>query len=239
MDYSPDIKPSVLIVDDDTDLCEMLGDYLEMEGFDVDAMHDGQAGVEAGLDGAYDVIVLDVMMPKLSGIEVLKEIRARSQTPVLMLTARGDDIDRIIGLEVGADDYLPKPCNPRELVARLRAILRRSRRAASSFHEPEAAAKIKIDDLILDRGSQAVFRDDQSLPLTGAEYSVLELLVQAAGRVVTKDELTEQALGRKLSPYDRSIDTHIAHLRKKLGPSVDGAQRIKTVRGKGYLYILK
>jgi len=239
MDNSHDTEPRVLIVDDDTGLCEMLGRYLETEGFSVSTVHDGQTGLEVCLEGAHDVIVLDVMLPRLNGIEVLRQLRAKSQTPVLMLTARGEDIDRIIGLEIGADDYLPKPCNPRELVARIRAILRRSLQIKSNLVNSISAEKIKIDDLLIDTGSRTASRHGQSLHLTGAEYAVLELLSRNVGHVVSKDELTEYALGRKLSPYDRSIETHIGHLRKKLGPSPDGAQRIRTERGKGYFLVLK
>jgi two-component system response regulator CpxR len=230
-------EPRILIVDDDTELCDMLGRFLETEGFHIDSVHDGQAGVDEILRGDYDVVVLDVMMPKLNGMEVLKTVRAKVQTRVLMLTARGEDIDRIVGLEIGADDYLTKPCNPRELAARLRAILRRPQRLAAASGEQRQSDKYRLDDLLLDTGSQTVYRGERPLPLTGAEYSVLELLVKNAGSVVGKDELTQFALGRRLSPYDRSIDTHIGHLRKKLGPAPDGSQRIKTVRGKGYLFI--
>jgi len=223
----------LLLADDDIELCQLLKEYLESEGFTVSCVHDGAAAVENCLNGDYDLMVLDVMMPKLSGFEALQKTRQHSQIPVLMLTARGDDIDRIIGLEMGADDYLPKPCNPRELVARIRAILRRLTPTTTSN------GPLKIDDIELQPTTRRAFCSDQELNLTGAEFNVLSELLKRPGQVVSKAELTELVLGRKLTPHDRSMDMHISHLRKKLGHHPDGDHRIKTVRGNGYLYSKK
>ncbi|MEO0438325.1 MAG: response regulator transcription factor [Pseudomonadota bacterium] len=225
----------VLVVDDDQELAQLIAEFLEAEGgFSVDLRHDGASGVIAAISGSYDLIVLDVGLPEINGFEVLKQIRQQASIPVLMLTARGDDIDRILGLEIGADDYVPKPCNLRELVARLRAILRRTRQTQAAGTD----AKMRIHgDLSLESGSQSVFVNDAMIPLTGAEYLVLEVLTESAGQVVNKDSIARHALGRRMLPYDRSVDTHIANLRKKLGLLKDGRQRIKTVRGRGYLYV--
>jgi two-component system response regulator CpxR len=223
--------PRLLLADDDEELCEMLRAYLGGEGFDVDLAHDGDAALEQALSGDYDLIILDVMMPRRTGFDVLREIRRKSQVPVLMLTARGGDVDSIVGLELGADDYLPKPCNPRVLVARVRAVLRRG-----GAEVEEGACDLAIGDIELRRGSRRVFQNGQPVTLTSTEYSVLSVLIEAAGRVVGKDALSEQALGRKLVRYDRSLDMHISNLRKKLGPLPGGVERIQTVRGVGYLY---
>jgi len=223
--------PRLLLADDDEELCEMLRAYLGGEGFDVDLAHDGDAALEQALSGDYDLIILDVMMPQRTGFDVLREIRRKSQVPVLMLTARGGDVDSIVGLELGADDYLPKPCNPRVLVARVRAVLRRG-----GAEVEEGARDLAIGDIELRRGSRRVFQNGQPVTLTSTEYSVLSVLIEAAGRVVGKDALSEQALGRKLVRYDRSLDMHISNLRKKLGPLPGGVERIQTVRGVGYLY---
>lgn len=213
----------------------MVSDFLKAEGeFDIDMRHDGESGAAAAIGSNYDAIVLDVGLPKLNGFEVLKEIRQTKSTPVLMLTARGDDIDRILGLEIGADDYLPKPCNLRELLARIRAVLRRTQ----GFQSTDTPANSRtLGDLRIEFGSQSVYRDNAIVPLTGAEYLVLETLTQAAGKVVDKDQIARHALGREVMPYDRSVDAHIANLRKKLGLLYSGRQRIKTIRGKGYLYV--
>ena len=221
----------ILLADDDEELCNLLQDYMSDEGFDIDAVHDGEAAVKAALEGDYAGLVLDVMMPKLNGFDVLRQLRARSTMPVLMLTARGEDVDRIVGLEMGADDYLPKPFNPRELVARLRAILRRSAGA------PLAPDVIRVGDLELRCGDRSVVCDNQPVELTGAEFNILEVLVRTPGRVISKDTLSQEALGRALGRYDRVIDMHISNLRKKLGSGGDGEPRIKAVRGMGYLYI--
>ena len=225
---------AILIIDDDVELCELVTEYLEDEGFEVQSVHDGTAGVERCLGGEPDLVVLDVMLPGLGGFAVLAKIREASKVPVIMLTARGEEVDRIVGLEMGADDYLPKPFNPRELVARIRAILRRT----AGF--PEAGAEavvIVVDDLEMDLGSRQVRCSTGEVDLTGAEFGVLETLVRAAGTVVSRDELSRKALGRRASAFDRSLDVHLSNLRRKLGRLPGGGERIKTVRGVGYLYV--
>jgi two-component system, OmpR family, response regulator CpxR len=228
------MQKKILIIDDDTGLCELLSSYLSSEGFDLDATHDGEEGAARALAGDYALIVLDVMLPKLNGFEVLRRIRQSSQVPVLMLTARGDEIDRIVGLEMGADDYLPKPFNPRELVARLRAIQRRTQAGS-----PAGEAKpdtLEVGDVALDLGTRTVRCAGAPIELTSLEFSVFEALLRLAGTVVSREELTRQALGREFGSYDRSIDVHVSSLRKKLGPGAAGEDRIKSVRGIGYLY---
>lgn len=227
----------VLMVDDDVSLTALLEEFLQSEGgFTFAACHNGEAGVATALAQPFDVVVLDVMMPKLNGFNALKAIREASNTPIIMLTARGDDLDRILGLEIGADDYVPKPCNLRELVARIRAVHRRASSLPSELGAHDAS-RLVIGDLRLEFGAQAAYRGDELVNLTGAEYRVLESLVRAAGEVVSKDTIAREALGRRIMPYDRSVDAHIVQLRKKLGPLPDGLQRIKTLRGRGYLYI--
>lgn len=225
----------LLIADDDQELCVLLTEYLSSEGFDVECVHDGERAVERVLAENYDLMVLDLMMPKMNGFDALREVRKTQGIPVLMLTARGDDVDRIVGLEMGADDYLPKPCNPRELVARIRAILRRVQSV-----EMEAAARtvvIVIDDVELRPASRQVLAAGSSVELTSTEFSVLALLMRQAGEVVTKKQLTEKVLERKLSQYDRSMDMHVSNIRRKLGKTPSGDERIKTIRGVGYLYV--
>ena len=224
---------SILIIDDDEELCELVAEYLTVEGFETKAVHDGQTGLETALTGYYDMAVLDVMLPKMNGFDVLRNLRSSSKLPVLMLTARGDDMERIVGLEIGADDYLAKPFNPRELVARLRAILRRSEQPAS---EDKSAEKVSVGDLELSRSSRTAWIDGNEVPLTSVEFDLLANLVGEAGHVVRKDDLSETVLERKLSPYDRSLDMHISNLRKKLGGRPDGSDRIKTIRSVGYIY---
>ncbi|WP_281275344.1 response regulator [Azoarcus indigens] len=226
--------PRVLLVDDDVELSRMLMEYMGGEGFDVHAVHDGEAGVGQALSGSYDLIVVDVMMPRLNGVEVLRRIRARSSLPVLMLTAKGDDIDRVVGLELGADDYVPKPCSPRELVARVRAILRRTQRESGG---EELNSPLEVAPLVLWPQKRSVEWDGTPLALTSTEFNLLEVLVRHAGRVVSKGDLSEQGLGRPLARYDRSIDVHLSSLRHKLGRYADGRSPIETVRGIGYQYL--
>ena len=221
----------VLLVDDDTGLIELLRDYLAEEGLDAAAATDGLSGVRAALETAPDLVVLDVMLPRLNGFDALRRIRETSAVPVIMLTARGQEVDRIVGLELGADDYLPKPFNPRELVARIRAVLRRGRQAAG------AGAAITVGDLRLEPGARRVQRGGESIEVTGTEYSLLELLVREAGKVVKRDVLFREVLGRRPVPYDRSLDVHVSNLRRKLGELPDGGERIKSVRGVGYQYV--
>lgn len=224
----------ILIIDDDIELCELLNDYLSAEGFDAEAVHDGESGVERAMNAAFDLIVLDVMLPRLSGFEVLRRIRTGSPVPVLMLTARGDEVDRIVGLEMGADDYLPKPFNPRELVARLRAILRR---AVLPMTGGEAQSPLlTVGDVSIDPGARSVVCGGKAVEVTSVEYSLLEVLLRMAGKVISREDLSTQALGRTLNYQDRSIDVHVSSLRKKLGTLSDGGERIKSVRGVGYLY---
>ncbi len=225
----------LLLIDDDQELCQLLNEYLTAEGFDVDMAHDGEQALEQVNGGHYAAIILDVMLPKRSGFDVLKAVRQKYTTPVLMLTAKGDTIDRVVGLEIGADDYLPKPCDPRELVARLRAVLRR---AGSTAQAPGAAESLQVEGLRLHLGSRSAHWQDQDVPLTGTEFSVLELLVRQAGQVISKDELTEQALNRKLTPYDRSIDVHVSNIRKKLTSAGARREMIINVRGAGYMLTL-
>jgi len=227
---------SILIVDDDLDLCELLARYLRREGFEVDMVHDGNLGVERALSGDYTLVVLDVMLPGLNGFDALSSIRSKSSLPVLMLTARGDDVDRIVGLEMGADDYLPKPFNPRELVARIRAVLRRARLDHGETSTPSAPEVLYVGDVELDKGTRLVTRSGEQLSLTSVEFDLLEALMRAAGQILTREELVKSILGRSFTPYDRSIDTHVSNLRKKLGHHVDGVERIKTIRGVGYIY---
>ena len=235
MNTSTDTAVRVLLVDDDQAFAGMVTEFLTAEGgFSVTARYDGAAGVEAAVNDRFDVIILDVGLPELNGFEALKLIRQQIDTPVVMLTARGDDIDRILGLEIGADDYVPKPCNLRELVARIRAIMRRLNRPGEGGANDD---RINLGDLCVEPGSQSVFIADELVALTGAEYLVLEALIQSAGQVVDKDSIARHALGRRIMPYDRSVDAHVGNLRKKLGPLADGRQRIKTVRGRGYLYV--
>ncbi len=221
----------ILLVDDDVELVGMLRIYLEQEGFEAKAVFDGENGVAEILSRRYDLAVLDVMMPGMSGIDVLREIRRTSQIPVLMLTAKGDDVDRILGLELGADDYVPKPCTPRELAARIRAILRRS------LGGGDASGPVTAGALTLHPESRAALWHGQVLDLTSTEFSLLEILARNAGRVMDRNELSEAALGRPLARYDRSIDVHMSSLRQKLGTYQGGRSFIQTVRGRGYLLV--
>ncbi|MEQ3692529.1 MAG: response regulator transcription factor [Thalassolituus sp.] len=221
---------NILLVDDDTELTALLTRYLERELFKVTAVHTAEEGLEEALSGRYQAVVLDVMLPGGNGIEILASIRTRSEVPVLMLTAKGDEIDRIEGLEVGADDYIPKPCNPRELSARLRSILRRGR--STDVISPV----LEIDDLVIDFEQHKVQRQGEELDLTVTEFNILAVLLREAGKVVDKNRLAEQSMQRSLTMFDRSLDMHLSNLRKKLGPMADGSPRIKTVRGVGYMY---
>lgn len=224
------MNSNILIVDDDTELTDLLTQYLEPEGFNVVCIHDGENAIKKALNQSFDAIILDVMLPKINGFEVLKAIREHLETPVLMLTARGDDIDRIVGLEIGADDYLPKPCNPRELVARLRAILRRTQKI------PVQRPIIEHQNILVDCSKRIATHNGEMMELTNAEFNILEMLIKSPGQAFSKEELTEYALGRKYTAYDRSIDVHISNLRNKLGDNQDGEPLVKTVRGFGYLF---
>jgi two-component system response regulator CpxR len=225
--------PVILVIDDDIELCELVAEYLEPEGYVVEAAHDGPDGVERALSGSYVLAVVDYMLPGFNGFEVLRRIRAQSDLPVVMLTARGDDLNRIIGLQIGADDYLPKPFNPLELVARINAVLRR---AQPDIERRSAAGLITVGDVQMDDRTHTVHRDGQPVELTAVEYALLRRLLTSAGQVVTREEVVKDVLHRDLSPLDRSIDTHVSNLRKKLGHEVKGVERIKTIRSVGYLY---
>jgi two-component system response regulator CpxR len=218
----------ILLIDDDVELCSLLKELLKREGFQIEMEHDGSRGLERALSGDFDLVVLDVMLPRLDGFEVLRQLRRSRMTPVLMLTARGEDVDRIVGLELGADDYLPKPFNPRELTARIRAILRRI-----EARPPADARRIEINGVTLDPGSREVYKDGKPVEMTTLEFDILEMLMRAAGRVLSRDALMENLYNRKATPFDRSIDMHISHLRKKL--ETDRAI-FKTVRGVGYQF---
>lgn len=226
----------ILIVDDDVELCELVTRYLTRENFSVETVHDGLQGVETAIGGDHVLIVLDVMLPGLSGFDVLRRLRANSAVPVLMLTARGSDIDRIVGLEIGADDYLPKPFNPRELVARIRAILRRTQVEANVAPAPTGPEVLRIGDVEMDMGARLVRRAGTVVELTGAEFDLLALLLRRAGQVIAREDLVRSVLGRSLMPLDRSIDTLVSNLRRKLGHSLNGVERIKSVRSSGYVY---
>ena len=224
----------LLIVDDDAELTTLLRELLSQEGFQLDS-HPG--GLDAPVhitSGGYALVILDVMLPGLNGLEVLRQIRRTSNVPVILLTARGDDVDRVVGLEMGADDYMPKPFNPRELTARIRAVLRRL--------EPRPAdrdrATIRVDDVSLSPSSRIVSRDGTTIEVTTVEFGILRLLLESAGGIVNREVISDQVLGRAFDPFDRSIDMHISKLRRKLGPRNDGSERIKTVRAVGYIYTL-
>lgn len=219
----------VLLVDDDVQLGKLLAERLATEGYTMDTVHDGACGLERALSKEYALVVLDLMLPSMGGLDVLRQLRKVSPVPVLILTARGEDADRILGLEMGADDYVPKPFNPRELIARVRAILRRTTRTEAS------AGPLVVGDLRMDATVREVWLEDSPLNLTSAEFTLLEVFMREPGRVHSRERLTEMVLGRKLGPFDRVIDVHVSNLRKKLGVPEDG-QRIKAVRGSGYLF---
>jgi len=215
----------LLIIDDDTELCALLVEFLGREGFHVAVENDGAHGLEIALEGHFALIILDLMLPSLDGFALLKRLRARSRVPVLMLTARGEDVDRIVGLELGADDYLAKPFNPRELLARIKAILRRA--------ETPPKGRLEINGVAIDPGSREVTCEGRAVDVTTLEFDILELLMGAAGRVVSRDTLMESMYNRKATPFDRSIDMHVSHLRRKLELE---RTLIKTVRGVGYQF---
>jgi DNA-binding response OmpR family regulator len=222
----------VLLVDDDLELTAMLSQYLVREGFDVRAVHDGQTGVFEATSGRYAIVVLDVMMPRLSGMEALRRIRALSKVPVLMLTARGDNVDRIVGLDMGADDYVPKPCTPGELVARIRAILRRTQAREAA---PSSGQRVlQAGELVLSPSNRQATWRGMPLELTGTEFCLLEVLARHVGQLVSKQDISLQAFSRPLARFDRRIDVHISSIRQKLGTRADGESWIQSVRGLGY-----
>ncbi|MFK7986655.1 MAG: response regulator [Sandaracinaceae bacterium] len=220
----------ILVIDDDRELCALLDEYLGTEGYRVQAVHDGAAGLKRALEEEHDLVVLDVMLPSMNGFDVLRALRQRSSVPVLMLTARGQAVDRIVGLEMGADDYLQKPFDPRELTARIRAIQRR-------VTTTPASDVLRVDDVVFEAAALRVQVGGEEVELTTAERALLEALLRDAGRVVSREQLSKDVLGRRFSPLDRAIDVHVSNLRKKLGPGREGRARIRTVRGEGYLYV--
>ncbi len=223
---------SILLIDDDYELGELLQEYMQMEGFQLQAVQDGEAGLQQALSDNYDLVLLDVMLPKLNGFEVLKQLRLQSSVPVIMLTARGESVDRVLGLEYGADDYIPKPYHQHELLARIRAIFRR---IDLSSNNVISGGLLTVGELQLNISKRLVLLNDEELILTGAEFGVLQSLMESVGQLVDKDTLSIAALGRPLMAYDRSIDMHVSNLRKKLGKREDGSEWIKTVRSRGYM----
>jgi len=223
------MQTTILLADDDTELSGLLQEFFESEGLQVRLAPDGIAALEEARKPGLDLVVLDVMMPGMNGLDVLKKLREESRVPVIMLTARGDDMDRILGLELGADDYVPKPCNPRELLARIRAVMRRG--SATPEH-----GTIRVDDLDLNQGSRTLQKSGNPVELTSTEFSILYALLQHRGEVVSKRDLYVSALGREPVPHDRSVDMHVSNLRRKLGPDPRGDNRIETIRGIGYQY---
>lgn len=223
---------SILLIDDDFELGELLQEYLSMEGFKLTAVQDGETGLEQALSGAYDLVLLDVMLPKLNGFEVLKRLRANTNTPVIMLTARGESVDRVLGLEHGADDYIAKPYHHHELMARIRALFRRIELSTDTLRN---STLLTIGELQLNAGKRQVLLNGEEVPLTGAEFGILQCLLENVGELVDKDTLSITALGRPLMAYDRSVDMHVSNLRKKLGRRADNSDWIKTVRSRGYM----
>ena len=219
----------LLLVDDDVELCEILTEYFASEGFEVESAHDGVRGLERAQSGEHALMILDLLLPGMRGLDVLQQLRAASNVPVLILTARGEDVDRIVGLELGADDYLPKPFNTRELMARVRAILRRARPGADP-------SRIEVGDVALDSSARLAWRNGQPLTLTMAEFGLLDAFVRHPAQVLSRERLAEHVLGRRLASFDRSIDVHVSNLRKKLGDLAGGREHIRAVRGEGYVF---
>ncbi|MDX8402065.1 MAG: response regulator transcription factor [Mariprofundaceae bacterium] len=222
---------AILMIDDDRELCALMQRFLAGEGWRLDCAHDGETGLAKARDGDYELAIIDIMMPGMNGMEVLRALRRDSSLPVIMLSARGEEMDRILGLELGADDYLPKPCNPRELAARIRAILRRSA-ARDDRDRPIRCGALSLHD-----DAHLICENDRRLDLTRSEYNILAELIRHGGEVVTRQELSRRALGKPLGPFDRALDMHIANLRKKLTPKADGESVIRTVRGVGWMLL--
>ncbi|MCU1300200.1 MAG: Copper-sensing two-component system response regulator CpxR [Candidatus Sulfotelmatobacter sp.] len=225
---------SILVVDDDVEMCGMLAEYLQSEGLQVEMVHNGEHGLKRALSGEHSLILLDIMLPKINGIELLRRLRTESNARVLLLTARGEEVDRIIGLEVGADDYVPKPFSARELLARIRAILRRPETGPAA--NSRGSSIVVLGDVEMDKGTRSVRRAGSDIELTALEFNLLELLLRMAGQVVTRERVAAAIMGRQFSPFDRSIDVHVSKLRRKLGPQASGQERIKSIRSVGYIY---
>ena len=222
----------ILAVDDDTGLTELLAEYLQPEGFVLEAVQDGETGVERILSGGYSIVVLDIMLPGIGGLEVLRRVRRQTQVPVIMLTARRSTADRVLGLEIGADDYLPKPFDPRELVARVRSVLRRVRPGGAN----QPGNFLSVDDLLLDSGKREVRKAGTPVDFTSAEFDLMRVLLTSAGQTVSREDLFRAVLEREFTVLDRGIDNLVSAIRRKLGPAADGGDRIKAIRGVGYLY---
>lgn len=227
----------LLLIDDDIELTELLNEYLTPQGFDLTIAHDGETGLNLANAKQYELILLDVMLPKMDGFEVLKQLRVNNKTPVLMLTAKGDDFDRIFGLELGADDYLPKPFNHRELVARIKAIVRRIEHINAIQQNQQLSDIIEINNVQLNLSARQVFSHQQEVQLTGTEFQILHLLMTTPAEIVSKETISEQVLGRRLAPFDRSIDMHVSNIRKKLQRHSNNDEKLKTVRGAGYIFL--
>lgn len=227
---------SVLLIDRDKELCEVVKQCLEKEGLNVETVHEAEEGLHRALSADHAIVILDIVLPGLNGFELLRRLRAKSQTPVVVATARSEEVDRIVALEIGADDYLIKPFHPRELIARIRAVLRRAR-----SRDPEGTLwshRVRVADVEIDTAARRAFRAGEPVTLTSMEFDLLQVLLRNAGRVVAREDLAQSALGRQFSPLDRSIDLHVSHLRRKLGQYPAGLTRIKAIRGIGYLYAL-
>jgi DNA-binding response OmpR family regulator len=223
----------LLIIDDDAELTGLLTELLGQEGFHVDAHHSGADAASRANSGEYSLVILDVMLPEVNGFEILRQIRRTSSVPVILLTARGEDVDRVVGLEIGADDYVPKPFSPRELTARIRAVLRRLEGRSSDVRH-----LLSVDDVSVDSAARTVIRAGVAIELTTVEFDILRALLESAGQTVPRETIAETVLGRRFDPFDRSVDMHISKLRRKLGPRRDGEERIKAIRSVGYIYTL-
>ncbi len=236
------VQSKILLVDDDRKLCRLIKEYLSPKGFQVETAYTGQEGLERALAEEFDAVILDIMMPGMDGLEVLRRLRTHSSVPVLMFTALGDETDRIVGLELGADDYIPKTFSSRELLARLKAVIRRSRMNNNHSSEqakwgPEERGQITVQDIVIDRDTRTVRQNRHTIELTPVEFDLLTRLSENAGRILSRDQLIETVTGRDYSVFDRSIDVHISSLRKKLGDDPRHPKYIKTVRGAGYMFI--
>ena len=225
-----EVVEEILLIDDDVELCSMLTEYLGKYGFRVTAVHRGDTGLKAALERPFALVLLDVMLPGLDGFEVLRRIRASSAVSVLLLTARGEDVDRIVGLEIGADDYLSKPFNPRELLARVRAILRRS----AGTQVAQEQTLLRTEGLELNLAARTVLQNGKKIELTDVEFALLEALMRSPGKVVSREDISENVLGRKFHPFDRALDMHVSRLRRKLGENSEADEQVKTIRGVGY-----
>jgi DNA-binding response OmpR family regulator len=227
----------ILVIDDDKELCKLLVEYLTSEGFTVDTAYEGETGIEMVLNSKYGIVILDIMLPGgKSGFDVLQHLRLKTDTPIIMLTARGDDVDRIVGLEMGADDYLPKPFNPRELLARIHAVLRRSQYQRMETRRA-SDTQCRSGDIVLDSDLRRVWKGNTLLRLTNVEFHLLEILMRNCGTVVSRDTLSKEVLERTLLPFDRSIDVHVSKLRKKICEQESGIDRIRSIRGTGYMFV--